>query len=226
MIEFNMTKEDIQKAITEGQARRRELLDQPATAVSRETYDEMLEILPPLIYRNNLSDGIRYFVMCEFEYSDVTRCYAMRENDGVIECISKWVTAEEQSDVRDSNITDNPPEHADFDAIQDDIDAITSVESQIYGAENRHMLHACGYIKENYLSGTEATMLRAFEVIEETGCLYLGSAADIAYEYLEGSIDKPTLDWVQTYFDDERYLEDLGFVEISYQLWINTEAVR
>ena len=109
--------------------------------------------------------------------------------------------------------------------MQHEIDAITWIESQIYGEGNQDTLHACGYIKDNYLSGKEATMLRAYEVIEENGCVYHGSAADIAYEYLECSIDKPTLDWLLTYFDYERYLEDMGFVEIACDLWINTKSI-
>ena len=49
-MQFNMTKEDIQKAIARGRALRAKYLAQSATAVSRETYDEMLEVLPPLIW--------------------------------------------------------------------------------------------------------------------------------------------------------------------------------
>lgn len=226
MIEINLTKEDIQKAIVEGQARRAEYLAQSATAVSRETYDEMLEVLPPLIW--DQLEGVRYFVMSEFQDGDVTACYAMRNRNGKPEHICKYVAAlsVEVDDVKESRITQGLPTHADFDAVQDEIDAITSVESQIYSAENRDMLHACGYIKDNYLSGKEATMLRAYEIIEDTGCIWHGSAADIAYEYLECSIEKPTLNWLHTYFDDEAYLRDMGFVEISFKLWINTEVIR
>ena len=230
-MQFNITKEEIQKAIAEGQARRAEYLAQSATAVSRETYDEMLEVLPPLIWDQTGQIShlgpIRYFVMSEFQDGDITACYASRNNNGTEEHICKYVAAlsVEVDDVEESRVTQGLPTHADFDDVQHEIDAITSIESKIYGEGNEAMLHACGYVKENYLSGKEATMIRAFEVIEETGCLRYGSAADIAYDYIEPLMEKNTLDWFFRYFDHEGYLQDIEFEEIAHEVWIHGPSI-
>ena len=206
---------DADKRLVEWMGRRSEYLKEPAKAVSREEYHEMLNVLPPYIYK--ISEDITYFVMSEFLTGDVTTCYATRMFHGVPEHICKHVTAESR------RVTDGLPTHEDFQSVIDDIDQITSAEAHIYGDED--MLHACGFAMD-YLSGSERTMINAYKLIQESCAYTVGYAHQIAAEEFEQMFETDEARRLFEFVDDHKFVSSLGWVEIAWCQWINTDRLE
>ena len=206
---------DDDRRLIEWMGRRSEYLKRPAKAVSREEYNEMLEVLPPYIYK--ISEDITYFVMSEFLTGDVSTCYATRKFHGVPKHICKYVTAESH------RITDGMPTHDDFQSVIDDIDQITSAEADIYNDED--MLHACGFAMD-YLSGSQRTMINAYKLIKESNAYTVGYAHQIAAEEFEQMFETDEARRLFEFVDDDQFVSSLGWVEMAYCQWINIDRLE
>lgn len=75
MSEFRVS----QSELTAYEKLEQDYLSKPLERITKERFQEMLEILPPMRWKND--NGIETFMMCEFTIGDVTQQYAHRGND-------------------------------------------------------------------------------------------------------------------------------------------------
>ena len=211
MKKHTITKADIERHIV----REKALLAMPPVAVSKENFDEMLNVLPP----NNFTGDS--FTMSEMTSGRITTQYATMTVEGLEHYICKQVEIENGQVTAATRITGE-----DFVDLDSECLAIAEIEAKIYGEENTRTMAAVQYVMENYTSGIHQNLISAYKMLEETGAAFYGSAADCAYDHLEGT--SPHWDAIEPlfcYMDHKHYLQDQEIREVGYEVWIDTQRL-
>jgi len=194
-----------------------DLLEKSPVAISQEHYQEMLDVLPP----NHFTNGS--FTMSEMTTGNITTMFAKMvpiSTDLGTHYICKNVRIEGGEITKDTRITID-----DFEEVEDECHEISQIEEQIYGEENNRMRIACGFVM-TFLSDLNFNLVDAFQVIEETGCIYHGSASDVAYDLLSQSAEWDSIQPLFSYIDHASYLSDVGFEDIAYETWADTNRLN
>jgi|TARA_R110000824_G_scaffold305271_5_gene493141 hypothetical protein len=191
-----------------------DLLQKPPVAISQEHYQEMLDVLPP----NHFTNGS--FTMSEMTTGNITTMFAALSTELGTHHICKNVRIEGGEITKDTRITLD-----DFEEVEDECHEISQIEEQIYGEGNDRMRIACTFVM-TYLSGNQCNYLHAFQVIQDTGCIYHGSASDVAYDLLSESANWDSIQPLFSYIDHASYLSDVGYEDIAYETWADTNRLN
>ena len=191
-----------------------DLVQKPPVAISQEHYQEMLDVLPP----NHFTNGS--FTMSEMTTGNITTMFATLSTELGTHHICKNVRIEGGEITKDTRITLD-----DFEEVEDECHEISQMEEQIYGEENNRMRLACKFVM-TYLSGNQCNYLHAFQVIQDTGCIYHGSASDVAYDLLSESANWDSIQPLFSYIDHASYLSDVGYEDIAYETWADTNRLN
>ena len=191
-----------------------DLLQKPPVAISQEHYQEMLDVLPP----NHFTNGS--FTMSEMTTGNITTMFAALSTELGTHHICKNVRIEGGEITKDTRITLD-----DFEEVEDECYEISQMEEQIYGEENNRMRLACKFVM-TYLSGNQCNYIHAFQVIQDTGCIHHGSASDVAYDLLSESANWDSIQPLFSYIDHASYLSDVGYEDIAYETWADTNRLN